>query len=350
MIGVPEESGPSSLLFAARKEHYTLPGLVLSALARQGTTMSDAAQGELDRARRRGLWFDDILTRVSADVSVRPIKGPVVARYYPADLLRPQGDLDLLVDNERDAWRVARMLSAIEPVYIGVSVLGAPTRHLLVTMTWTPEDALLDPEMRVEITTAALTGDEYAVPIRSALPDEPLLACLLALSEERFQRPFHARDAIDVHLMGGSNLPMSVAEMAAAIGDYCLAPEVAELLAYTAARAPLGSFTGLGEELQTAVTAELARRATYPGTATRTLDVLAALADGSPLYGMPLRRITNGRDDWDSVRTHCFGDEALLLTPVGDYLLVAEERVDPDRYDAAVRELQLCYPLAQESV
>ncbi|MFD8979489.1 nucleotidyltransferase family protein [Streptomyces sp. NPDC059564] len=339
-LGVPEEAGPAELLFAARQQHYTLPYLVLSAVARHGVEMSDAARGELDRARRRAERYESILAEVSAQVPVRPVKGPLLARYYPDGLLRPQGDLDLLVDNERDLWQVVRLLLADEPLYLGVSVLGAPTRHVVVTMTWTPEDPLLDPELRVEVATAALTGDYRGVPIRPALPDDVLVANLLALGEERFQRPFHARDAIDTHVLGQAQPQLSTAQLVAAVEEYRLAPEVRELVAFTAERVPPGALSGLGEALEAPAARELERRAAHPGPARPTGEVTAAVADGSPLYGMPLRRVA-GRTGWDGVRTHLFGDNALLLTPVGDYLLVTDEIVDQERYDAALRELEL---------
>ncbi|MEU2830345.1 nucleotidyltransferase family protein [Streptomyces lavendulae] len=338
-LGVPEEAGPAELLFAARRQHYTLPYLVLSAVARHGVEMSDAARAELDRARRRARRYESVLAEVSAQVAVRPVKGPLLARYYPDGLLRPQGDLDLLVDNERDLWRVVRLLMEDEPLYLGVSMLGTPTRHLVVTMTWTPEDSLLDPEIRVEVATAALVGDYRGVPIRPALPDDALVANLLALGEERFQRPFHARDAIDVHVLGQAQPQPSTAQLVAAVEEYRLAPEVRELLAFTAERLSPGALTALGEALQAPAARELSRRTAHPVSVGPTRQVPAALADGSPVYGMPLRRVA-GRSGWEGVRTHLFGDDALLLTPVGDYLLVTDEVVGQERYDAALRELE----------
>lgn len=343
VLDVPEDFGPGHLLFAARRQHYTLPYLVLSALAREGVPMSGAARGELDRARRRAAHYGAVLDRVAAEVPVRPLKGPLLARAYPEDLLRPQGDLDLVTVGEPDLWRAVRLLMADGPRHVGVTVLGAPQRHVVVTLSGPAEDPLLDPELRVEVATAALVGDQVAVPIRAAMPADALASNLLALAEERFQRPFHARDAIDLHQLGRSAVP-STAELVAAAASYHLAPELAELLAYAGDRVPLGSLAPLaGHALATEADAERARRAAVPASAPPAPGAEAALAAGVPLYGMPLRRTAEqlaARSGWERARVHRFGgDEALLLTPVGDYLLVTGELVGQERYDAALREL-----------
>ncbi|GAA0476863.1 nucleotidyltransferase family protein [Streptomyces sp. NPDC046215] len=336
-LGVCPEQGPGRLYFAARKAHYTLPYLVLSALDREGFPMSEAAREELARAWRRARHYEDVLARVTGQVPVRVIKGPLLARTYPEGLLRPTGDLDLVADGEADLWRTVRLLAEDTPQYVGVSVLGAPVRHVVVTLTWQPEDPLLDPELRVEVATAALVGDDTTVPVRRAMPADPLTACLLALAEERFQRPFHPRDAVDIHMLGKAELPSPDGVLFAAAA-YHLAPELRELLDYAAQRVPLGHLDGLGPALEPGERKELARRAALPAPRGPVTGVRAALATGAPLYGMPLRRV-DGRAHWDRSCVHHYGDGALLLTPVGDYLLVAGEAVTQEQYDTALREL-----------
>ncbi|MFE5867720.1 hypothetical protein ACFQ6V_03580 [Streptomyces roseifaciens] len=336
-LDVAEDEGPGPLLAAARKAHYTLPYLVLSALHRDDHPMSAAARETLERALRRARHYEDVLAGITARVPVQVIKGPLLARVYPEGLLRPQGDLDLVAEDEPDLWRAVRLLMSEPPLYVGVSVLGAPGRHVVVTMTWQPEDPLLDPELRVEVATAALVGDDAAVPIRPRMPADPLTANLLALAEERFQRPFHPRDAIDVHLLGAAE-PEPPAGLVPAVVTYRLAPEVRELLAYAAQRLPLGSLSGIGAALDTAAEEELARRAAHRTPDAQDTGTPGALAAGRPLYGMPLRP-ADGRAHWDRARLHSFHDDALLLTPVGDYLLVSGETVTQERYDAALREL-----------
>jgi hypothetical protein len=345
IFDVPEEAGPGALVAGARRQHPTLPHLILSAAEHCGTPMSDAALGELRRAQRRARLYRDTLDRIAAQVPVRALKGTTVARHYPEWLFRPQGDLDLLVDGEQDLWRVVRLLAEDERVSVGVCVLGAPDRHTVAVVTWPGEDNLLDPDFRVEVVTAALVGDFEAVPIRVALPEDDLVASLLALAEERFQRPFHARDAIDLHVMGRAEAPMATAELAGIVEEYRLAPEALELVEFTADRVSPGWFGGLGTALESAAERELALRAAHPVPAGPTVEVPLAVADGTLLQALPLRRVVD-RGDWDVARTHVFGDNVLLLTPVGDYLLVTGELVEPERYEAALAELE---NLAEES-
>jgi hypothetical protein len=336
VLDVPEEDGPGRLLFAARKEHHTLPYLVLSAIHREGGAMSDAARHELARAERRVRHYERVLDRVTARVPVSPVKGPLIATSYPEDLLRPQGDLDLVTDGEADLWRAIRVLMADTPLYVGVSVLGVATRHLVVTLTWPPEDPLLDPELRVEVCTAALVGDYAAVPIRAALPEDVTTANLLALAEERFQRPFHARDAIDLHMIDRTPCP-DVPVLAEAAHDYHLAPELRELVLHAGRRAPLGRLAELDTALKEYDHRERRRRADHDPAHVPRGTAADSLAQGRPLYGMPLR--STGRADWERSHIHFFGSSGLLRTPVGDYLLVADEKVGWDEYEAALREL-----------
>ncbi|ONK16051.1 nucleotidyltransferase family protein [Streptomyces sp. MP131-18] len=337
-LDVPEEHGPGRLLFSARKAHYTLPYLVLSALEHRGHPMSEAARGELGRARRRARHYEEVLAHIADRARVQVVKGPMLARHYPDGILRPQGDLDLVTDGEADLWRAVRLLTADStPLYIGVSILGAPTRHTVVALHWPAEDPLLDPEIRVDVATAALVGDGGVFPIRPRIPEDPLAANLLALAEERLQRPFHARDIIDVHVLGTTPVASTEALVSAA-AEYHLAPELGELLDHAATRLPLGHLSGLSAALEAGVVRERARRAAYSAPPAPPTDIGAALAAGTALYGMPLRP-AEGRTDWDRARVHRYGDEALLLTPVGDYLLVTHEIVTQERYEAALREL-----------
>ncbi|MYU25367.1 nucleotidyltransferase family protein [Streptomyces sp. SID8352] len=337
VLDVPEENGPGHLLFAARKQHYTLPYLVLSVLAREGSPMSEAARGELARAQRRADHYRAVLARVAAEVPVRVLKGPLLAACYPEGVLRPQGDLDLVTADEPELWQVVRLLLAERPEHVGVSVLGAPERHVVVTLSRPAEDPLLDPELRYEVATAALVGDHGTVPIRAAMPTNAPTANLLALAEERFQRPFHPRDALDIHRLGSGSVP-SLPGLVAAATEYHLAPELRELLEYADGLVPLGVLAPLAEALVAAEAAERGRRAAVPAAGPLPRDTAAALADGRPLYGLPLRRV-EGRGDWTRARIHRFGGEALLLTPVGDYLMVTGETVSRERHAAALDEL-----------
>lgn len=335
MFDVPEEEGLGSLLHAARQAHYTLPYLALSVLDRDGHTIGPAAAEVLARARRRARHYERVLERVSAQTSVTAMKGPSLSHYYPAGVLRPQGDLDLVVPDEAELWRAARILCEKEPHGAWVTLFGAPERHLAFTLTWDAEEPLLDPQLKVELLTAALLGDFDAVPVRVRPPRDRLLSNLVCLAEERLQRDFHPRDALDLYAMSRHPLP-TAAELVETADRYRLAPEIIELVRYAEDLLPIGRFAHVAPVLAEAAEEERQRRGertpapTVSGTRYR-------LRQGMPVHGMLLGR-TSDSPDRTSAEFHWYGEEALLLTPLGDYLLVGDPLVSPDRHAAAVEE------------
>ncbi|MFF3749491.1 hypothetical protein ACFYYH_03365 [Streptomyces sp. NPDC002018] len=329
----PDE-GLGRLMHAARQAHYTLPFLVLSVIEREGVAMGPAATGELARARRRSAHYRDVLGRLAADAEFTVLKGPSLASAYPSGVFRPQGDIDLLVPDEEQLWRIVGDLSDPAPAAVWVTVLGQE-RHLLVTLVWPPEEPLLDPEYRVELSTAALLGNAE-VPIRVHPPEDPWLSNLVCLAEERLQRAFHPRDALDLYMLTGQGVP-ALADLVRTVVDFRLAPEVAELVRYTAAFLPVDGLTGMLPALDGKADAERERRRaeSVPPTSATTAE---SLGSGAPLHGIRLGRVPSSVA-MSRARIHRYGDEALLLTPVGAYLLVGEALVSPERYEAAHTEL-----------
>ncbi len=199
-------------------------------------------------------------------------------------------------------------LVAGQPVEeIDVTVFGGRPRHTAVTLRWPAADPLVDPWYRVGLCTAALAGDLGAVPVRPVLAAEDHVECLIALAEEGLQRPFRARDVVDVLALSGQ--PFDPDETAALVAAYLLAPEAAALLDLAAAHIALGPLAAVRAALEPRIEPELRRRATarpVRGTARRP--------------GLLLRR-TVTRHDWDQARLVPFERGELLLTPVADYLL-----------------------------
>ncbi|GAB1644040.1 hypothetical protein [Krasilnikovia sp. MM14-A1259] len=327
LLDVDPDSGPAELLHRARGTHYQLPYLVLSALARDGARMGEPARAELQRAQERSRRYADLAADLAAATGVRAIKGLQLAARYPADLLRPQGDLDLVAPDEAALWRAVTRIAEQHPVEnIDVTVFGVEPRHTMVVMFWPAEDPLVDPWFKVEICTAALTGDFGCVPVRPVLHAPDHVECLIALAEEGLQRPFRHRDVLDVRAL--STAEFDPADTVAAVAAYRLAPEAADLLDFAARYTPLGALAAVRAALEPEVTAEQCRRDRPPAT----------IGAGRPEHGLFLRRVPV-RPGWDSARVRSFGGGRLLLTPVADYLLTDREVVSRARYDAALAEL-----------
>ncbi|MBV2364589.1 hypothetical protein ACFPZ0_01075 [Streptomonospora nanhaiensis] len=343
-----EEDDLADLMAAARATAPNLPHLLLSILHRDGHPLGSGARDELRRARHRAEDYRGLHRILAAEVGCRVLKGPALGRLYPDGLLRPVGDLELAVADEPALWRAVRRVRRERPVQrIDVCLMGADHRHVSAVLHWPSLDPLLDGPNLVEIRTAALPGNFRTVVPRTRLPEHPWTAGLLAVAEERFQRPFGPRDAMDMFALAGADCapgPEAVAEQMAGLH---MEPEVVELLHYAGSRADLGPLEELRYLIAVAADREVQRReeAEAHGSA-----LSAAWEDGDgrcpsnragglPIHGLPLRPVETGREDWQRVRLREFDEGTLLLTPVGDYLLAGRPLVSSAQYDSACREL-----------
>ena len=342
LLGRPEDAPPWLLMIAARQEKYSLPPLVLSLFECEGVALGSGSSDELRRARRRHQTYLHLASAVRSELPARVMKGPSIASHYPAGLVRPVGDLDLVVPNEEALWRAVEIvLRHNRAAEVHVTLFGHPGWHVLVTLTWPADDPVLDPELKIEVCTAALAGDGGAVGIRPALPEHQALADLLALAEERFQRAFGVQDVVDVVVLDRADLP-AVGEIVDTVEAYQLAPELVELL--ESAREHIGTgplakvATGLGE----AATRERRRRGAWVRpTVEQDADWLeVAFASGKPVGGLLLRRTDPepARGLRRSVIDR-FSAGAILRTLVGDYLLSSGSVVERSQYEAALVHL-----------
>lgn len=338
LLGVADAE-PRDLIRAARCQKWSLPQLVLSMLERDGIRLGSGGADELRRARIRKASYAELEEILRAELPVRTVKGSTIARWYPEGLLRPVGDLDLVTADEVDLWRAVGLVLAHRPVeHIDISVIDGNLRQVFVSLDWPAPDALFDNDMSVEIGTAALPGDSGAVGVRPRLPEHDVVASLLALAEERFQRDFEARDVVDLHFLAGADLP-PVDEIAGLVDEYRLAPELMELVAHAERHVDLDRLGGLGTALSTPAEHERRRRSEWrtpspaPGE-----DVAARLSAGMPVYGMQLRRVPWREDRVTAEIVETRGGH-LLVTPVADYLLVGGAVVTTHQFDAALREL-----------
>ncbi|WP_128378871.1 hypothetical protein [Streptomyces cavernae] len=328
--------------------------LVMTVLQRDGIVGTGSAD-ELRRLAERTTFYRKIADACGA-LGARPVKGPALADWYPDDLPRPMNDLDLAVPDEATLWRVVgAIVEGHRPTTMDVTVFGGRPRHFFVSLAWPGADPLLDRDLRIEISTCALLGDNAAVPFRAELPADPVAAALLGVAEERFQRPLNAKDAVDAIMVltpgHTPDLPLLVRESA----RLRLAPELLELLDLT--RSATDLLDHLPREFRTgleaAATHEQERRDEWhrhnspvPAGPERDFDGewirMALEAPRSTVYGMQLTSLNEGvRANRDPRRAvvHDFGAGFLLLTPAADFLLVPGGKVGQDLYDGAMTAL-----------
>lgn len=340
VLGVDEGETPDVLVRAARLQSWALPALLLSMFEKEGHALGVGSSGELRRMKARRSRYAELLTEIEARTAVRVLKGPSISRHYPAGLLRPVGDLDLVVAEEAELWEVVRTAVDRYPhAAVHVSLLGHPRRHVFAEVVWPGEDPMLDREQAVEVCTAAFPGAQGPVRIRAELPEDELVTDLLAIAEERFQRPFGAKDVIDVAVL--ARIPLPDVDVVTVAEQWRLAPELLELFELTAKRAFLGGFGSLVDSLRAASEREQARRLAWTAsTVGAEADRLTvALASGKPVGGLLLRDVR--RDDLCEAEVHPFDGGALLVTPVGDYLLVDSAEVTQEQYDKGLTALAL---------
>lgn len=342
LLSVAEGAPLWALVKAARQEAFSLPSLVLSLLEGAGETLGSGSSDELRRARKRHQTYLHVASAVMSEIPARVMKGPSIAGRYPAGLVRPVGDLDLVVSDEEALWRTVEIvLRDFRTAEAHVTLFGYPSQHVLVSLTWPAADPVLDPSLKVEVCTAALAGDGGAVGIRPSLPECQALGDLLALAEERFERAFGVKDVVDMLVLDRAELP-AVEEIVDTVEAYQVAPELDELLGLTRGYLGTGPLTEVATALAEAASRERRRRETWVRPAVRPgADGLeAAFASGKPVGGLLLRHRDPqpGRGPGRSF-VHRFPDMAILRTPVGDYLLSSEPIVERSRYETALAHL-----------
>lgn len=342
LLGVEEDHGPHALVLAAHRVSHRLPALVVSAAAREGRPLGSGARDLLARTRARAGDYAELYRAAAGAAPVQQLKGPELAAQYPEGLVRPVGDLDLVVPGEGELWSVAAVIAGRRAVrHIDLSVFG--DGHLILRLEWPPEDDLLDDSLSVDLCTAAYTERHALLPVRADLPADPWLKNFLAVAEERFQRPFNPRDVLDVLVL--ARTAPDAGEVIRTAGAWRAAPEAEELLRYAADCAGPGALGGLAaalEGLREPAAAETARReAEGPPWPEPSGAVEERLRTGQPVYAMPLGE-AQLRPERSRMELRHFADGestgVLARTPLGDYLLVASASVDPDLYEAACAE------------
>lgn len=332
LLGVDPYDGPRRLLAKARTVRGVISPLVLSLAAREGVPMGTGARDELARMQRRARTYRDLYDVVTAVPGARVIKGPSIARHYPEGVLRPLGDLDVIVEAEETLWRVlGTVLDRHRSDEADLAELTEPDgRHLIVSVWWPGEDPLLDADHGVEVSTFGFTGQaEQAVPLRAALPGDRVIADVLALAEERFQRDFTVKDVVDLVCVLSSPAAPDPTDLATAAGEWLVAPELEELCLRLTAHPDLAEAlpAGLLSALHAPAGAERARR-----------TARGPQPQGPRRHGFqlstPLRRGAGL-----STVDHGVADQTIRRTPIADFMLVTDALVDPAAHEKVQLEL-----------
>ncbi|MEV6018440.1 hypothetical protein [Streptomyces sp. NPDC051997] len=338
LLDVPEHEGTYRLVRHAQQTSGTLAQLVVSLAVAEGTEPGSGSRDLLERAASRAARYAELRSALADRPDVVTVKGPSLAGHYPTGVRRPVGDLDLIAYDEEQLWRAALTLCSLggEPAELSLFVADGRL-HVMLAVLWPSPDPLMEEEIRVELCTAAFCGDFATVPVRHRLPEDQVLADLLSVAEERFQRAFHTKDAVDllVLLDSGALKPAAVAEAAV---TYRLAPELVELLDLLTAALVHPRAEPLRRALTDAADEERARRAaTSPTRPEPDLSVPARLESGRPVWGMPLTRVVRAGE---RCALEHRDDMTLARSPVGDFLLVAGELVAPELLAAALAAVE----------
>lgn len=337
LFGLEREMPSHVLLDVAQQVGGSLPQLVLTVADRAGERLGSGSQDLLARARARAADYADL----AADLpTCQAVKGPSLSRHFPADFLRPVGDLDLVVPTEADLWRAAVRVTQLRPIRATAVILhGSPEPIPFVVLEWPAPDPWLDRPLKVEITVTPLVGNFGAVGLRQL--DTSALGWytdVVTLCEERFQRPFNPKDLADVLAIGQSRWldPARIAEVAAA---HHLAPELQTLLSFASRHCDIGPLTDALRLVSTTAKRERARRERWirPAVADHIRHpVRQRLAGGQPARAV---RLTSGRPEGPPVELRDFGAHLLYRTPVGDFLVTTDEMVGYEDYQAALAEV-----------
>jgi hypothetical protein len=332
-----EQRAPHLLAETARQVRATLPQLVLAVAQRDGVVLGSGGTDVLARARARAKDYAKLVADL--DGSARVVKGGSLARHYPADLLRPVGDLDLVAADSDGVWRAALALCERRTIReIAVILHGSKDPSPFVVLEWDAADPWLDRPLKAEICVTPLVGDLGAVGMR-ALDARRLgvYADVVALCEEGFQRPFNPKDIADVLALADAGV-LGRDELVAVVTEHHLAPELERLLGFAARYCDIGPLAGALPAVELPAKRERERRGTRTGQRpppAASHPVRRHLAEGRPARSVTLRTGGPGRPV-QPAKLRVFRDHLLYLTPVGDFLFTVREEVSVDDYEAAL--------------
>ncbi|KQR11672.1 nucleotidyltransferase family protein [Cellulomonas sp. Leaf334] len=324
-LGLDPEDGPYLNLRKADAVHHSVGNLMLSLWEQAGAPLSPAATATLARQRARVARYDECESRIrAAGIDFRVVKGRTIGDLYPAGVLRAQTDLDLVVGSVDDLWTAALLLvDDLGFDSVDLTVVEGTERELYVALSAPAEDEYYDKPLSVELSTVLYYGDSDTVPLRRGVPADQVVANVLALSEERFQRPFHVRDVLDLGVLCDQLTPERRASLLAAVESYRLAPELVELVELARAHGIAATLDDELVDLRDAAEREAARRRTTAARGDEGLGLsFGILVPGSRL-----------RSGWSVERSQMAGTD-VLVTPLGTFVLTSNAVLSPETFDA----------------
>jgi hypothetical protein len=300
----------------------------LSSAVARDMPVTDEAWTYLDRQRRRVAVLHRLGEELAQAHGLSVLKGPRIAQYLPAPLLRQSGDVDLVAPDQASLWRcVLDLRERFDAVPQGVSVLDGPAGiHLGIAMKWPAEEPYLDKPMGADITTCAFSGDLRRVPVRAATLAADDLCGLFAVAEERFQRKYRIKDLLDLLVLAdvlenrlGDDLVEVICVTAV---DLALAPELRQLIGKADEWVPVSPRWRelLGRLAPLAAREKALRRPGRPG--------IHRLR-----FGYPLDTQASGDGE---LRIHRREGGDVATTPVGTCLLVDRPVLDEEALAGAV--------------
>jgi hypothetical protein len=327
ILEVDDDATHGSVIQAARTHKWNLSSTYLSMLCREGEAITNAGRWELSRHAARVDEYKRVRDMAFGLGAVAVSKGIGIAELYPHGISRHSGDLDLVVPDTESAWNIAAELRRVHPEAQVDLTLFDSGRQVAIAVAWPSSEWVLDKELWVDLVPTPFLGDGANVPAR-AFPEAASAHAqnIMALAEERFQRPFGPTDVFDTAVLISRQNADDVVQLAL---DMRLCPELQELVEHCRQYVEIDLGESAAEKLALGVQPELDRRAHAGGAGGESIE--GPLPTGL-WYGMDLSLIARAESHGTVQR---IGDGYAMATPVGWYFLVRGSVVRREDFEAA---------------
>ncbi|KOX14240.1 nucleotidyltransferase family protein [Nocardiopsis sp. NRRL B-16309] len=307
--------------------HHSVGHLLLSLWeSDHDVDLSPAAEAVLLRQRARTEVYREQERRLrAAGVRFRVVKGQSIGDLYPEGMFRSQTDMDVVVDSPDGLWAAAELVrSGGMDDEVHLTLINGDTTELYVALVREAEDPFYDKPLSVEVSTALHFGDLDSVPLRSGVSDDPVVANILAVCEERFQRRFHPRDAVDLDVLSRALGPGRLGTLVERAEALRLLPELRELTDLAASVGLASPLDDLERPTPADVERERERRREARG------EAAPELLFGVRLTTEPVTEASRSPQPLE------LEGHRVLLSPLGAFLLVTKHSVAQDQAEAAL--------------